>query len=89
MRYPATGGLDGRGRFLIGYLVPLEAGVLLVWWLSLSATVYAPDTWYDPTEPYSLMTCLVQWALFMGLFAILNKWFVRRMTLRSSLFSDD
>ncbi len=76
-------------EILIGYLVPLEAGVLLVWWLSLSATVYAPDTWYDPTEPYSLMTCLVQWALFMGLFAILNKWFVRRMTLRSSLFSDD
>ena len=26
-----------------------------------SATVYAPDEWYNPLLPYSVMTCLVQW----------------------------
>jgi NSS family neurotransmitter:Na+ symporter len=63
---------------MITVLIPLEATVLLVWWLGLAATVYAPDTWYDPFEPFSVMTCLVQWGLALGLFLALNRWMARR-----------
>lgn len=64
----------GRGwDVLIGFLVPLFAVVLLGWWLYLSATVYAPDTWYDPFDPYSVMTCLVQWSLVAMVFIAVNR----------------
>ena len=64
---------------MIRYVVPIEAVVLLVWWLGLAATVYAPETWYNPFEPYSVMTCLVQWALALGLFLAFNRWMARRL----------
>ena len=68
---------------VIRYLIPLEAGVLLVWWLGLAATVYAPDTWYNPLDPFSPMTCLVQWAIALGLFIALNRWMARRVAVPS------
>jgi neurotransmitter:Na+ symporter, NSS family len=61
------------------YIVPLSAFVLLVWWLSLSATVYAPDEWYNPLNLYSVMTCLMQWGIVTGVLLLLNSWFVKRM----------
>jgi NSS family neurotransmitter:Na+ symporter len=42
--------------------------------LSLSATVYAPDDWYDPFNPSSVMTCLVQWGAAAAAFLALNRW---------------
>jgi len=60
------------------YVIPLLAVVLLGWWFYLSATVYAPDTWYDPADPFSVMTCLAQWGLMLILFVLLNRWMVRR-----------
>ncbi len=75
-------GLDWRaGRkwaWIIRYAVPLQATVLLVWWLYQSAAVYAPDTWYNPFEPYSVMTCLVQWGVALSAFVLLNGWIVRK-----------
>ena len=55
------------------YFVPFAAIALLVWWLFLSATVYAPDDWYDPLNPSSVMTCLVQWGLAAGALLALNR----------------
>ena len=46
---------------VLGKFVPAAAGILLLWWLYLSATVYSPNDWYNPFRPYSVMTCLVQW----------------------------
>lgn len=63
---------------LIRFAVPLQAIALLVWWLYLSATAYAPDTWYNPFDPYSVMTCLVQWGAVLVVFISLNRWIVRR-----------
>jgi NSS family neurotransmitter:Na+ symporter len=79
----APGDLDpGRGwDGLVGALVPLQAVVLLSWWLYRSATTYAPDTWYNPIEPYSVMTCLLQWGVMLVVFVALNQWMSRR-TLR-------
>ena len=73
---------DWRARrvwdVLIGVAVPLQAIVLLIWWLYQSATVYAPATWFDPFDPYSVMTCLVQWGIVLTGLVLLNRWIVKR-----------
>ncbi len=63
---------------LISLLVPLLAIVLLAWWLYLAASVYAPDTWYNPGDPYSVATCLTQWSAALLALLLLNRWMVRR-----------
>ncbi len=75
---------SGRSwEVLIGRAVPLMAVVLLAWWLFQAATVYAPDTWYDPLDPYSVMTCLVQWGALIGILLLLN----RSLSARTLRFS--
>lgn len=70
----------GRGwDVLMRWVVPLEALVLLGWWLYQAGVVYAPERWYDPLAPYSVMTCLVQWGIALGFCYLLNNWLVRRM----------
>jgi NSS family neurotransmitter:Na+ symporter len=64
----------GRGwDLLVGKVVPVQALVLLGWWLYQSGAVYAPDTWFNPLEPYSIMTCLVQWGLVLTLLLVFNR----------------
>ena len=67
--------------FLMRYLVPLEAIALLLWWMSLSATVYAPSEWFNPFNPYSVATCVVQWGAVLLLFYRLNDWMAERLRL--------
>ncbi len=57
---------------IIGFVIPTLALVLLGWWLYLSATVYAPETWYDPLDPFSIMTCIWQWGVVMAAFILLK-----------------
>ncbi|MCZ6776083.1 MAG: sodium-dependent transporter [Ignavibacteria bacterium] len=64
---------------VLKYFVPSAAITLLVWWLSLSVTVYAPEEWYNPFEPFSVMTCLVQWTVVLSIFVLLNRWMATRM----------
>jgi NSS family neurotransmitter:Na+ symporter len=52
--------------------------VLLGWWLYQAAAVYAPDRWFDPFDPFSVMTCLVQWSIPLLVFILLNRWMARR-----------
>lgn len=69
----------GRGwDLLAGVVVPAEAAVLLGWWLYQSAAVYAPQTWFNPLEPYSIMTCLVQWGVVLAVLIALNRWMAQR-----------
>ncbi len=65
-------------ELIIGYAVPALAVVLLGWWFYLSATEYAPDTWFNPFDPYSVMTVLVQWAIVIAFFLGINGWLARR-----------
>ncbi len=67
--------------WIITYAIPGLAVLLLVWWLWLSATQFAPDTWFDPTEPFSVMTCLAQWGVVLIAFILLNRWMNRRLNL--------
>jgi NSS family neurotransmitter:Na+ symporter len=64
--------LGGAWKLIIRWLVPIQAIVLLVWWIGLAATVYAPDDWYNPINPYSVMTCLVQWGAVFAVLLALN-----------------
>ncbi len=65
--------------FVVSFGVPVMGAILLVWWLWISATEYAPDTWFDPTERFSVMTCLVQWGIVMSLLMLANRRMVRRL----------
>jgi NSS family neurotransmitter:Na+ symporter len=60
------------------FVIPLLAALLLGWWLYQAARVYAPDRWFDPFDPFSVMTCLVQWGAAMAVFILLNRWMSRR-----------
>jgi len=54
----------GQGwLWLLRFAVPVLAIVLLAWWLYLSATEYAPTTWWNPLDAFSVMTCIVQWSV--------------------------
>lgn len=57
----------------IRLFIPLAAIILLFWWLFQAATVLAPDEWFNPLNPFSVMTCLVQWFFVTGIFVALNR----------------
>lgn len=58
---------------MIGYIVPLEVIVLLGWWIYLSASQFAPHSWYDPFNTYSVATCFLQWGVVLMLLIAFNK----------------
>ncbi len=55
------------------YFIPFAAIALLIWWFYLAATVFAPGDWYNPFNPFSIMTCLAQWGIMLTIFVIFNK----------------
>jgi len=68
---------------MMRYVVPALAVVLLGWWLYQATAVYA-ERWYDPTEPYSVATVLVQWGIaLLGLLAA-NRWMAARTLAETS-----
>lgn len=65
----------------VRWLVPLQAAVLLVWWGWQATTpgfLGEDGRWYDPLNPFSLMTCLVQWGGALVLLLLANRWMARR-----------
>ncbi len=77
---------DGSGDLVLGrwwtvciaLLVPVEAVVLMVWWL-YQARGWDPETWLDPLQPFSVGTVLVQWAVVLAILCLANGWLVRRL----------
>jgi NSS family neurotransmitter:Na+ symporter len=63
----------------IKYVVPVASVSLLFWWMFQSATVFAPDEWFNPFNPFSVMTCLAQWLLVLVIFILLNKYISKKM----------
>ena len=59
---------------LLKFVVPSLAVLLLGWWLYLSATAYAPDTWWDPLDTFSVATCVMQWGMAMVGLVALGGW---------------
>ncbi len=58
---------------IILYFVPVAGVLLLFWWMMLAATRFAPEDWYNPFNPFSVMTCLVQWFVVIAIFIGWNK----------------
>ena len=63
---------------VIRILVPLQAVVLLVWWL-WQARGWDPTGWLNPLAASSVGTVLAQWAVVLVALILLNRWMVRRM----------
>jgi len=62
---------------IITYCIPLQVAILLGWWMYQSATVFAPDSWYDPFSLYSVASVLTQWAFILVILIWANKYLVK------------
>ncbi|MCB1036878.1 MAG: sodium-dependent transporter, partial [Acidobacteria bacterium] len=67
--------------FLVGVVVPLEAVVLMVWWL-VQARQWDPEGYLDPLAPTSVGTVLAQWGVALLLLILANVWLARRLAAR-------
>ena len=64
----------------IRFVIPALAVVLLGWWLYQAARVYSPERWFDPFDPFSVMTCLAQWGIMLVAFVLLNRRMAGKIT---------
>jgi NSS family neurotransmitter:Na+ symporter len=62
---------------VISVLVPIEAVVLLVWWL-YQARGWDPDGWLKPFAVANVGTVLFQFAVVLGVFILGNRWIASR-----------
>ncbi len=62
-------------NFVITYLIPFQAVVLLVWWLVSSAS-WDPE-WWNPFHSANAGTCLFQWGIVIIIFILLNRFLVK------------
>jgi neurotransmitter:Na+ symporter, NSS family len=60
-------------EILIKYMVPIQVVVLLGWWIYRSAFEFAPETWFNPLDPFSVATCFVQWGIVLGALIVFNR----------------
>ena len=58
----------------VAFLIPIEAIVLMVWWLNKARG----DGWLDPFSSFSVGTVLVQWAAVLIILIGLNGWLAKR-----------
>ncbi len=65
--------------FLIRFFIPIASTLLILWWLFLSATVFAPKDWFNPFSPFSVMTCLAQWGIVITILFFMNKWITKKI----------
>jgi len=66
----------------VGVLVPLEAVILMVWWL-YQAKGWDPEGWLDPLATSSAGTVLAQWAVALVALLLANGWLARRIAAAS------
>jgi len=63
---------------IIKYLIPVEALILIVWWLYRSVG-WNPDGWYNPFSTDSLGTCIIQWMIVISFLLLMNTFIVKKM----------
>jgi neurotransmitter:Na+ symporter, NSS family len=78
--------LDAVSDFRIGAwwswlirIFPLLFAVLIGWWMYQAVSDFAPDTWWNPFETFSLATMLLQWAVLFAIVYALNGFFANRV----------
>ena len=62
---------------VLGALVPIQALVLLVWWL-VQARQWDPAGWLAPFGESNVGTILVQWSVVLAVLLLLNRWLAAR-----------
>jgi NSS family neurotransmitter:Na+ symporter len=63
---------------VVGVLVPLQAVVVMSWWLIQSRS-WDPEGWLNPLGIENVGTILVQWGVVLVLLVGANRWIVSRM----------
>lgn len=58
-------------NFIIKYLIPFQAIVLLAWWLISS--VSWDSEWWNPFHIENAATCIFQWGIIITVFLLFNK----------------
>jgi hypothetical protein len=66
---------------VIGLLVPVEAVILLVWWL-VQDWSWDPEGWLTPFARENVGTVLFQFAVVFAVLIAANRWMVRRSVCR-------
>jgi NSS family neurotransmitter:Na+ symporter len=69
-------------EYIIKFLIPLEAVILLLWWLYRSIE-WNPNYWYNPFKTDSLGTCIFQWLIIISLLIIFNKIIYKNISKRA------
>ena len=57
--------------YLIKDLIPIQATILLVWWLI--SFISSESEWWNPFHITYVVTCLFQWGIVLLIFVIFNK----------------
>ncbi len=60
--------------FVVGVLVPVEAVVLILWWLVREAAGGSAAETLNPLTPFGAGTVLVQWAVVLAVLLAVNHW---------------
>ena len=63
--------------FLVAVVVPVEAVILMVWWL-WEARGWDPEGWLDPFRPESVGTVLLHFGVALAALVSVNLWLNRR-----------
>lgn len=68
-------------NIVITYLIPIQAVILLVWWLVSSAS-WDPE-WWNPLRTENAGTCLFQWGIVIAVFLLLNKTLTKWLVVKN------
>ena len=69
---------------VVRYVIPVEAVVLLLWWLYRSVG-WNPGSWFNPFGAETLGTCLFQWAIIILLMITLNRLIFQKLKLNRKI----
>jgi len=64
-------------NFVIGILIPIQVVILISWWL-VSSLSWDPE-WWNPFHAANLGTAIVQWAVVLTIFILLNKLMISKL----------
>jgi len=70
----------GRWWSALIWIFPVVFVVLFGWWIQQTVTEFAPDDWWNPLEPFSLATMVVQWVALVIVMYALNNWLSKQVT---------
>ncbi len=69
---------------LVAFVVPVEAVVLMVWWLWQTRS-WDPEGWLAPTGVFTAGTVLAQWGIGLALLLLANRWLAGRLSGREEV----